>query len=195
MTSPKGWETVKLTRRRSVQHGIAANMSYEYMVPMTRDEPSQGVAQYRHLSRRPAPQPSRQVMHTADRYWVLFSNRTWKLKFGLSTSSVLITLSSSRSKFSRSLLTSRQDLLCCLGLRKNVPSTSGYRSKTSMGESQRTQATRDMCMAARVDRMKQRVSSLPWLPSSSIWKKIWINQHWKTASTSISTWRTDVRLE
>lgn len=69
------------------------------------------------------------------------------------------------------MLTSKQLLLCCLGLRKNVPSTNGYLSKTSMGVSQSTQATRDICIPANVDKMKHRVSSLPWLPSSSICNK------------------------
>lgn len=65
-------------------------------------------------------------------------------------------------------LTSTHALLCWRGLRKKVPSMSGYRSNTSMGTLQSTQGTLEMCWLASVDRMKQRVSSFPWLPSSSI---------------------------
>ena len=72
--------------------------------------------------------------------------------------------------------TSAQAGECCLGDKKNVPSTNGYLSKTSMAARQRTHVTRDHCRAANVDRMKHLVSSLPWLPSSSIWKQI-VNEH------------------
>ena len=68
-------------------------------------------------------------------------------------------------------ITSAQAVECCLGDRKNVPSTNGYLSKTSIGARQRTQDTLDHCNAASVDRMKHLVSSLPWLPSSSICNK------------------------
>jgi len=67
--------------------------------------------------------------------------------------------------------TSAQAGECCLGDKKNVPSTNGYLSKTSMAARQRTHVTRDHCRAANVDKMKHLVSSLPWLPSSSIWKQ------------------------
>jgi hypothetical protein len=80
----------------------------------------------------------------------------------------------------RSWLTSIQHLLCWRGLRKKVPSNRGYRSNTNIGDSQSTQATRDVCSAANVDSMKQRVSSLPWLPSSSICKT-------QTAAHSVKT--------
>lgn len=72
--------------------------------------------------------------------------------------------------------TSAQAGECCLGDKKNVPSTSGYLSKTSMAARQRTHVTRDHCRAANVDRIKHLVSSLPWLPSSSIWKQT-ANKH------------------
>lgn len=65
-------------------------------------------------------------------------------------------------------LTSMQLFACCRGLRKNVPSTSGYLSNTSSCSSQRTQCTLERPCDANVDRMKQRVSSFPWLPSSSV---------------------------
>lgn len=65
-------------------------------------------------------------------------------------------------------LTSIQLFACCLGLRKKVPSTRGYLSKTSICSSHKMHWTRDRPSEASVDKMKQRVSSLPWLPSSSI---------------------------
>lgn len=64
-----------------------------------------------------------------------------------------------------------QFLACCRGLRKNVPSTSGYLSKTSICSSHRIHWTLDLPCEASVDRIKQRVSSLPWFPSSSICNK------------------------
>lgn len=67
-------------------------------------------------------------------------------------------------------LTSIHPWACFLGLRKKVPSTRGYRSNTSIGSSHSTHATRLFCWDASEDKMNRRVSSLPWLPSSSIWK-------------------------
>lgn len=57
---------------------------------------------------------------------------------------------------------------CCFGLRKNVPSTSGYLSKTNIGSSQSTHDTRLFWCCASDDKMNNLVSSLPWFPSSSI---------------------------
>lgn len=68
-------------------------------------------------------------------------------------------------------ITSTALLVCCRGLRKKVPSTSGYRSNTWRVSLQSAQDTFGLCWPARVERMKSRVSSLPWLPSSSIWNK------------------------
>jgi hypothetical protein len=70
------WYKACLTFDRSGQQCIAAKMSYEYMVPSTRDDPSQGVPQYTHRSVRPGPQPSKHAMHTADRNCVRPSNFT-----------------------------------------------------------------------------------------------------------------------
>lgn len=89
--------------------------------------------------RRMTDQPSRQPMHTAAKYCCRPSTRT-----GMA------------------------DLACWIGVRKKVPSNSGYRSKTRSGWWQRTHAVLDVLWAASVDRMKQRVSSLPCRPSSSI---------------------------
>lgn len=66
--------------------------------------------------------------------------------------------------------TSMQCLACCFGLKKNVPSTSGYLSKTSIGSSHKMHETRLRWCWANEDKMNRRVSSLPWFPSSSICK-------------------------
>lgn len=73
--------------------------------------------------------------------------------------------------FSSFQITSMQDFECCIGLRKNVPSTNGYLSKTSICSSHKMHCTLERPCDANVDKMKQRVSSLPWLPSSSICNK------------------------
>jgi len=55
------------TLSRSLQHGMAANTSYAYMVPIMSDEPSHWVAQNRQHSFRSASFPSRHFMQTAFR--------------------------------------------------------------------------------------------------------------------------------
>jgi len=55
------------TLSRSLQHGMAANTSYAYMVPIMSDDPSHWVAQNRQHSLRSASFPSRHFMQTAFR--------------------------------------------------------------------------------------------------------------------------------
>lgn len=61
--------SVKLTLMRSVQHGMAAKMSYEYMVPKTREDPSHLWLQNLQTMARPLT-PSRHAMQTTVKNWV-----------------------------------------------------------------------------------------------------------------------------
>jgi hypothetical protein len=62
---------------RSVQHGMAAKISYEYMVPKTREDPSHLWLQNLQIIARPFT-PSRQAMHTTVKNWVRPSTFTCK---------------------------------------------------------------------------------------------------------------------
>lgn len=69
------------------------------------------------------------------------------------------------------VLTSTLPLACLRGLRKNVPSMSGYLSYTFIGPLHNTHNTLDWWWAVRLDNTNDRISSFPWLPSSSIYKQ------------------------
>lgn len=82
-------------------------------------------------------------------------------------------------------LTCRQFLRCCLGDKKKVPSIRGYWSNISMMLWHKTHVTRDNRAAAKFDKTKHLVSSLPQLPSSSIWNENQDTLH----SVFLSTYR------
>lgn len=99
---------------------------------------------------------NKRIFHYA--YYLTFDHLNFK------TSSILGKINlreHENAKNVRFSLTSAHEAECCLGERKKVPSTSGYLSKTSIAERHSTQETRDHCNAANVDKIKQRVSSLP----------------------------------
>lgn len=79
------------------------------------------------------------------------------------------------------LFTSMHSLECWMGLRKKVPSTSGYRSYTNIISLHKMHVMWVFLWAASEDRTNILVSSLPCFPSSSICngrerkKKSWVN--------------------
>lgn len=91
---------------------------------------------------------------------MISSNRCWKK----TTTTKVMEIKNCRKRW----FTSMQSGACCFGLKKNVPSTSGYRSNTNIESSHRTHVTRLLWCCASEERINKRVSSFPWFPSSSI---------------------------
>ena len=108
---------------RFMQHGMAAKMSYAYIDPRIKWEPSHRLLQPRHL--RLQFHPSRQPMQMAFRYFFSGQEANWAAILELD----------------RLVMRETADLPCCLGDTKNVPSMRGNFSKMGIELWHRIQST------------------------------------------------------